>query len=92
MKELRIKVDKIYFWTDSTTVLRWLHSKTCRYHIYVANRVGEILESSKPNQWRYVPTDQNPADDCSPDVEADALTSRHRWFRGAGFLYQRTEN
>ena len=35
--ELRVKVDQLFFWTDSTTVLRWINSRSCRFHTFVAN-------------------------------------------------------
>ena len=31
--ELRLKVDQITFWSDSTTVLRWINSLHCRFHV-----------------------------------------------------------
>ena len=54
----------------------------------MANRVGEIRESSEPHQWRHVPGKQNPADDCSRGLSATNLTSNHRWFKGPPFLSQ----
>jgi hypothetical protein len=84
--ELRIKVDKSLFWTYSTTVLRWINSRSCRFHTFVANRIGEILEKTQENQWRHVPTKINPADDCSRGVDASELSADHRWFAGPEFL------
>ena len=77
--------DVIYF-SDSTTVLRWISSLVCKFHAYVGNRVGEILDSSEPSQWRYVPSAENPADDCSRGINAAELTAEHRWFNGPAFL------
>ena len=48
--ELNSDVDSVTFWTDSTTVLRYIRNKTSRYHTYVANRVGYILENSDEKQ------------------------------------------
>ena len=31
--ELRLKVDQITFWSDSTTVLRWIDSLHSRFHV-----------------------------------------------------------
>lgn len=42
--ELILKVQEVTFWTDSTTVLHWLHSESCRFKVFVGNRVAEIQE------------------------------------------------
>ncbi|XP_075151031.1 uncharacterized protein LOC142225140 [Haematobia irritans] len=54
---------QIWFWTDSSTVIKWLTSEHRRYKQFVANRVAEILETSDEKQWRWVPGEMNPADD-----------------------------
>lgn len=79
----------IVCWTDSTTVLRWIYSRTCRYHIYVAHRVAEIIDQVGPKRWRYVPTAENPADDCSRGL--NTLTAEHRHFVGPDFLKKKPE-
>ncbi|XP_057379661.1 uncharacterized protein LOC130701900 [Daphnia carinata] len=65
VEELDIKFDRALYWSDSTTVLSWIKSTSCRFNVYVGNRVGEILETSLPDQWHYVPSSLNPADDAS---------------------------
>ena len=67
-RELGIPVDSVTFWTDSTTVLRYIHNKTSRFKAYVANRVENILDLSSPKQWRYVGTKCNPADEASRGI------------------------
>ena len=37
-------------WTDSTTVLQWLHSCS-KLPDFVGNRTGEILESKTTKSW-----------------------------------------
>lgn len=44
--ELEIPIDKITFWTDSMTVLRYSANESKRFHTYVANRVAIIREDS----------------------------------------------
>ena len=92
LKKLDIHIDNVFYHTDSTTVLRWINSVNCRYHVYVGNRIGEILEYSLPSQWHYVPTDLNPADDCSRGVTATDLTIQHHFFAGPDFLRQSQEH
>ena len=40
---LTVPVERTFMWTDSTTVLQWLHSID-KKPVFVANRVAEILE------------------------------------------------
>ena len=42
-------------------MLQWLHS-TAKQSIFVANRVGEILEVTTVDEWYHVDTENNPAD------------------------------
>ena len=42
-RALTVHVNKVFMWTDSTTVWHWLNS-TSKQPIFVANRVCEILE------------------------------------------------
>ena len=86
LNELRIRIRQVILFTDSTTNLRWFNSESCRFTPYVANRVGEILESFGAPHWRYVPTLENPADDVSRGIPAAELTADHRFFAGPSFL------
>ena len=40
---LTVLVERTFMWTDSTTVLQWLHSID-KKPVFVANRVAEFLE------------------------------------------------
>ena len=55
--------EKFVFWTDSTSVLRYIRNETKRFHTFVANRIAIIRDGSNPDQWRHVGGDLNPADD-----------------------------
>lgn len=55
-------VDKEYFWTDSQLVQGYVSNDAQRFHVYVANRVQRICETTDPQQWRYV---ESPADHTS---------------------------
>jgi len=48
--ELEIPIDKITFWTDSMTVLRYIVNESKRFHAYVTNRVVIIRGDSSPSQ------------------------------------------
>ena len=86
MKELRIKVDEQIFHSDSVTVLKWITATRCKFHTYVGNRIGEILETTKRHQWRHVPGILNPADDASRGLTVGEMHPRHRFLCGPDFL------
>ncbi|XP_071571322.1 uncharacterized protein [Temnothorax nylanderi] len=82
----------IGLWTDSTIILYRIRLQSSRYTIYVANRIARIQELSSPEQWRYVPGDQNPADLVSRGLLPEALSKADNWFRGPAFLtYEESE-
>lgn len=88
ISQMNVKFSRTVFWSDSSCVLRWIGSPHCRFHVFVGQRVAEILESSTSAQWRYVPTASNPADDISRGLDAAELHLQHRWFTGPAFLLQ----
>ncbi|XP_036007852.1 uncharacterized protein LOC118567265 [Fundulus heteroclitus] len=84
-EELKIKIDRTTFYTDSKVVLGYINNQHRRFHVYVNNRVQRIKQSSLPDQWRYVPTEHNPADHGSRSVAAEKLGS-NSWLCGPAFL------
>ena len=44
--ELELPVDKSFFWTDSTAVLKYIANRDKRFHTFVGNRVAQILDGS----------------------------------------------
>ena len=86
-KESDLNLKYSVLWTDSTCVLGYLNNTTKRYQTFVANRVATIRETTESTQWRYVPSDQNPAEDASRGLSADALLNCRRWVNGPQFLW-----
>ena len=60
-RELDVVITDVYFWTDSTSVLRYIRSTAKRFHQFVANRIAAIQSGSTACQWCYVNTASNPA-------------------------------
>ncbi|KAK7915538.1 hypothetical protein WMY93_011299 [Mugilogobius chulae] len=89
--ELTLSIDSIFLWTDSTTVLTWLHSDSCRFKVFVGTRVAEIQELTDPHSWRYVNSAQNPADDVTRGKTLQELSNDGRWRHGPAFLQQSPE-
>lgn len=90
-EELDIKIDQSSFWTDSTIVLGYITNTTKRFQTYVANRLTVIHNGSQKDQWRYVPSEQNPADDISRGLTASELVNSGRWLTGPSFLQNKTQ-
>ncbi|XP_058128695.1 uncharacterized protein LOC131292964 [Anopheles ziemanni] len=84
----RLTIQRKVYWTDSRNVVCWLRSDHRQYNQYVACRVGEILEASDTNEWRWVSTKLNVADDGTKWLKAPDMTPSSRWFRGPSFLWE----
>ncbi|XP_062716588.1 uncharacterized protein LOC134292002 [Aedes albopictus] len=87
-KNLTLPVRRRMFWSDSSTVLSWIHADSFRYHQYVALRVGEILSLTKANEWKYVPSKLNVIDDATKWKGNPDFTKEGVWFSGPKFLCQ----
>ena len=61
------------FWTDSKVVLDYIKNEVKQFKIYVANRIHIIKENSNVNQWKYISTKINPADDGSSGLDATTI-------------------
>lgn len=83
----RLTFEKQVFWSDSKTVMGWINSEVRQYNQFVSFRIGEILESTDPNQWRWVPSKQNVADEATKSKEIPVLSNDSRWFKAPKFLY-----
>lgn len=79
-------IDDVYFWSDSIVVLYWIHGASKRQPPFIANRIGEILDSTDPSQWQHCPGKLNPADDSSRGLSAAEITSNNRWMNGPAYL------
>ena len=88
MKEIGMPVDRSIFWMDSTCVLGYLANDDRRFHTFVANRLAAIHEATSPGQWKHVGTKQNPADDASRGLSAEALLKNKRWIQGPDYLWK----
>jgi len=86
-RELNFHLDRVVFWTDSTSVLCYIRSTARRYRTFVANRIAIIQSASSPQQWRHVGTAENPADIGSRGLMPDQLSRSEIWLNGPAFLW-----
>lgn len=84
-KASAMTISSASYWSDSMDCLCWVRSSHRRYHPFVAARVNEILELSAEEDWRWVPTRDNVADDAT---RFDAPIDSEKWLRGPEFLYR----
>jgi len=87
-KVLAIESSHQSFWSDSMDVLYWIRRCSRNFKPFVVYRVGEIQALASPNQWKYVPTGQNPADLPTRGDSVSKLLTEEKWWNGPAFLKQ----
>ena len=76
-------------WTlcsDIIDVLYWITGRSRNFKQFVANRVGEIQNSTNPMQWGHVPIESNPVGLLSRGITVAKLTEENMWWTGPTFL------
>ncbi|XP_036343347.1 uncharacterized protein LOC118752549 [Rhagoletis pomonella] len=81
-----LTIERAVFWSDSPTVLQWIHSSQRKYKAFVSHSISEILTSTAPKQWRWVPTAQNTADAATRPSCPPIFDINNRWVKGPDFL------
>ncbi len=84
---LKVPLDQVQPWTDSTIVLGGLrkmpHSIT---EVFVRNRIAAIQEALPQALWRHISSGDNPADIASRGSSVDDLISSSLWWSGPSWL------
>ncbi|XP_046548301.1 uncharacterized protein LOC124258276 [Haliotis rubra] len=78
---LNIDSSDCRFYSDSKIVLGYIRNTTKKFKVYVSNRVARILKFSTSDQWNYVLTSKNPADDGTRVLDAAKL-EESKWLNG----------
>uniref|UniRef100_A0A182KFS3 Uncharacterized protein n=1 Tax=Anopheles christyi TaxID=43041 RepID=A0A182KFS3_9DIPT len=73
-RDHRLVIKRTVFWTDSKN--------------FVAFRVGEVLEATNLEQWRWIPTKLNVADERTKWSIKPDLSAQERWLSGPSFLWE----
>jgi len=84
--ELNLILQESVFWTDSTSVLKYLNNESTRFRTFVVNRVTAIRDLSKVSQWRYASSSFNPANIAWRGLTVDAFLKSYVWLTGPSFL------
>ncbi|XP_062541974.1 uncharacterized protein LOC134209973 [Armigeres subalbatus] len=88
LSAMGVQFDVVKYWCDSQIVLCWLKKPPTTLNVFVANRVASILETTKINQWHYVPSEYNPADIISRGEYPANLLRNDLWWNGSPLLWQ----
>ena len=86
-QELSVNDVPEFFWSDSKVVLGYIANESRRFHVFVANRVQLIHDASSVDQWTYVESKSNPADEASRGLSPSTLLTS-KWLKGPTFLWQ----
>ena len=89
--ELGLPLHPSIFWSDSAIVLQSLQNDHKRFPLFVSRRLAFISKNTCVENWKHVPTKQNPADFVSRGAAADMLVKSNSWFAGPPFLQQSPE-
>ncbi|XP_075167626.1 uncharacterized protein LOC142239729 [Haematobia irritans] len=84
--EASLNITRKIYWSDSKDVLYWIRSDARKFQQFVAVRIGEILEDSNVEDWRWVPSLQNVADDATKWSSIPDIDVTSRWFVGPEIL------
>ena len=90
-KELDMPVSDIYYWTDSMSVIRYIKNESAIFHTFVANRIAVIRDGSNVENWNYVASKLNPADEASRGLTVNEFVANKRWLEGPEFLWRPQE-
>ena len=85
-----VEIERTFLWTDSTTVLQWLHGADKKQPVFVTNRVAEILDGSTIDQWRHVEGTLNSADIGTRGKSVLKL-EKSEWFTGPAWLREKED-
>ena len=88
LDEIKLGIKSVHFWCDSKTVINYLKNETTNFGVYIAHRVNEIRRRSSMEDWYYVPTELNAADDLTRFTGFQTLTIQLWWCTGPEFLLQ----
>lgn len=77
---------KIILWTDSMITLHRIKGPSNKYKTFVGARLSEIQENTSSTDWRFIPTELNPADLVSRSILPTDLINLKIWWNGPEFL------
>ena len=91
-QEIKTPISNISLWSDSTTVLKYIKNGETQFEIYVLRRTHEINSITNSENWNYIESNLNVADDLTKCINLAQFDNSHRCFNAPDFLYNNSEN
>ena len=85
IEEHDFTINQVFMWSESSTVIKWLKAFEKKQQVFVANRIGEILENTELGERNHIPGAQNPADLGTRWMRANEIAS-NVWINGPAWL------
>ena len=86
LEETNIDVERIYFWSDSKTVLKYIYNEKKHLPVYVEHRLDEIRSKSNITDWNYIPTHLNVSDALTRPIGFTDFKDKNDYLSGPRFL------
>ena len=69
LEETYFDIERIYFWNDSKTALKYICNEKKHFTVYVMHRLDQIRSNSNITDWNYIPTHHNVSDACTRPID-----------------------
>ena len=69
-------------------MINYINNGKTNFRVFIAHRVNEIRNSSKTEEWFYLPRNQTVADDLTRYKVFENLANRSRWCVGPELLHK----
>ena len=89
-KESRYNFSEVIHIVDSEIVKAMISKESYGFNTYAANRIGEIQESTQPEEWVWLSGKENIADWCTRGKSIDDIGEGSIWQEGPEFMKQPT--
>ena len=83
---MQVIINEVYCWSDSQVALWWMKQVQKFWKLWVENRVDKIRSNVPIDCWRYIRTDQNPADIATRQFTPCVLVGNLLWWEGPSSL------
>ncbi|KAG5865555.1 hypothetical protein JTB14_000693 [Gonioctena quinquepunctata] len=91
MRRIENRWETGLLWRDEDKIHTEQNARN-RYEVFVAQRLGEIQNLTDVNQWRYISSTENVADEATKRHQTIDISSNSRWLHGPCFLKLPQEN